>query len=143
MPLPHPARDYALMTNHYHALVWIDHQVAKVFHFSADANETEIVRSAHPHQHLHHKANSGDSGHAALDKDFLERVSTAISHAGAILIGGPASAKIELHTHLKKQHPQIAAKISAVESLDHPTDGELLAHARHFFKADDRMRRQV
>ncbi|HYJ40728.1 MAG TPA: hypothetical protein VEW08_08055 [Steroidobacteraceae bacterium] len=140
---PHLAREHGNMKNHFHALVWIDHQTAKVFHFDADSNETDIVHSTHPHQHLHHKANSGDSGHAPVDKDFLERVATAISHSGAILIVGPASAKSELHTHLKNAHPAIAAKISAVESIDHPTDGQLLAHARHFFKADDRMRSQI
>ena len=131
------------MTNHYHALVWIDHQTAKVFHFNADSNETNVVHSTRPHQHLHHKANSGDSGHAPVDKDFLDRVAAAISQSGAILIVGPASAKTELQTHLKHAHPGIAAKVSAVESIDHPTDGQLLAHARHFFKADDRMRSQI
>ena len=137
------ARDHSAMTNHYHALVWIDHQTAKVFRFNTDSSETAIVHSTHAHQHLHHKANSGDSGHARVDKDFLERVSAAISHSGAILIVGPASAKTELQTHLKHAHPAIAAKVSAVESIDHPTDGQLLAHARHFFKADDRMRPQI
>ena len=137
------ARDHSAMTNHYHALVWIDHQTAKVFRFNIDSSETASVHSAHPHQHLHHKANSGDSRHARVDKDFLERVAAAISHSGAILIVGPASAKTELQTHLKHAHPAIAAKVSAVESIDHPTDGQLLAHARHFFKADDRMRPQI
>jgi stalled ribosome rescue protein Dom34 len=141
--LPWNVSNHGAMTNHYHALVWIDHQTAKVFHFNADANETTVVHSTHAHQHLHHKANSGDSGHAPVDKEFLERVATAIAHSGAILIVGPASAKTELNTHLKHAHPAIAAKISAVETLDHPTDGQLLAHARHFFKADDRMRSQI
>jgi hypothetical protein len=143
MPFPQITRDHAGMTNHYHALVWIDHQTARVFHFNADAGETAIIHSAHPHQHLHHKANSGDSGHAPVDKDFLERVTKAILHAGAILIVGPAGAKTELRTHLEHAHPAIAAKISAVETIDHPTDGQLLAHARQFFKADDRMRSQI
>ena len=143
MPFRRIGHDNSAMTNHYHALVWIDHQAAKVFRFNADSSETAIVHSTHPHQHLHHKANSDDSGHARVDKDFLERVAAAISHSGAILIVGPASAKTELQTHLKHAHPAIAAKVSAVESIDHPTDGQLLAHARHFFKADDRMRSQI
>jgi hypothetical protein len=143
MPFQRIGHDNMAMTNHYHALVWIDHQTAKVFRFNTDSSETAIVHSTHPHQHLHHKANSGDSGHARVDKDFLERVAAAISHSGAILIVGPASAKTELQTHLKHAHPAIAAKVSAVESIDHPTDGQLLAHARHFFKADDRMRSQI
>jgi stalled ribosome rescue protein Dom34 len=128
------------MTNHFHALVWTDHRLAKVFHFNGETNETTLVQSTHPHEHLHHKASSGDSGHAAVDKDFLERVAQSVTRAGAILIVGPGSAKTELHTHIKQAHPQMAAKISAVETVDHPTDGELLAHGRRFFVADDRMR---
>ena len=105
MPFQRIGHDNSVMTNHYHALVWIDHQTAKVFRFNTDSSETAIVHSAHPHQHLHHKANSGDSGHARVDKDFLERVAAAISHSGAILIVGPASAKTELQTYLKHAHP--------------------------------------
>jgi stalled ribosome rescue protein Dom34 len=131
------------MSNHYHAFVWIDHRLAKVFRFNDELNETALIHSTHPNQHLHHKANSGDSGHAPVDQDFLEQVARSVTTAGAILIAGPGSGKTELHSYIKRQHPQLAAKISAVETLDHPTDGELLAHARHFFKADDRMRLQV
>jgi hypothetical protein len=90
MPFQRIGNDNGAMTNHYHALVWIDHQTAKVFSFNADSSEIAIVHSTHPHQHLHHKANPGDSGHAHVDKDFLERVASAIAHSGAILIVGPA-----------------------------------------------------
>jgi len=131
------------MTNHYHAFIWIDHRLAKVFHFNTDVHDIDLVHSSHPGQHIHHKANSGDSGHAAVDKNFLERVVQAVAGAGAILIAGPGAAKTELHTHIKHLHPQMVEKISAVEALDHPSDGELLAHARRFFRADDRMRKQV
>lgn len=131
------------MANHYHALVWLDHRVAKVFHFNEEHSDRETVNSNHPHQNLHHKANAGGSGHAPVDKDYLERVTQTLSKSGAILVVGPGSAKTELHTHIKNVHPQIAAKISAVEAIDHPSDGALLAHARRFFRADDRMRSQI
>jgi stalled ribosome rescue protein Dom34 len=131
------------MSTHYHAVVWIDHKQAKVVHFNADASDPAVVHSSDPHLHLHHKANANDSGHAAVDKKFLERVAKAIEHAGAILVVGPASAKTELQTYLTHSHPTLAARISAVQTMDHPTDGQLLAHARQFFKADDRMRSQI
>jgi hypothetical protein len=134
--------DDSTMKQHYHALVWIDHQVARIFHFNDEGNETEVVSSTHAHTHLHHKANSGDSGHAAVDTQFLEKVCAALEPCGAILITGPASAKTELHALIKHRHAQLAMRISGVETLDHPTDGELLAHGRKFFKADDRMRLQ-
>jgi stalled ribosome rescue protein Dom34 len=130
------------MSTHYHALVWIDHREAKVFHFNATEVDRATVRSTHPDQHIHHKANSGDSGHAPVDKEFLKRVIQAIAQAGAILITGPANAKTELVSYIKATQPHLAERISGVEALDHPSDGALLALARTFFKADDRMHSQ-
>jgi len=131
------------MSNHFHALVWIDHREAKVFHFNVEENETTVVRSHHPDQHLHHKANSGDSGHAPVDNEFFERVVSALGQAGAILITGPAGAKTELASYIKRSHPSLVERISGVETLDHPSDGDLLAHGRKYFRADDRMHSQV
>jgi hypothetical protein len=143
MPFPRKPGDHAGMSTHYHAVVWIDHKLAKIVHFNTDSSEPAVVHSSDPHQHLHHKANSVDSGHAPVDKKFLAHVAEAISHSGALLIVGPANAKTEFLAYLNHTHPAIAARISAVEPMDHPTDGQLLAYARHFFRADDRMRAQV
>src|ERR1700722_1515248 len=130
------------MTPHYHALVWIDHREAKVFQFDATDVDRSTVRSTHPDQHIHHKANSGDSGHAPLDQEFFKRVAQAIAQAGAILITGPANAKTELVSYIKRTQPHLAERISGVEALDHPSDGAMLALARTFFIADDRMHSQ-
>lgn len=127
------------MSEHYHALVWIDHHEARIFHFNATEVDSATVHSTHPHQHIHHKANTRGSGHAPVDEAFLERVTQAIRPAGAILITGPASAKQELAAHIGRIHPELGKRISGVETLDHPSDGELVALARKFFRADDRM----
>jgi stalled ribosome rescue protein Dom34 len=131
------------MSDHYHAIVWIDHQQAKIFKFDATQIDSTVVRSSHPHQHIHHKANSGDSGHAPVDAAFLKQVAENFSNAGTILITGPANAKSELTTYLAEHQPAVAARIAGVEPLDHPSDAELLALARRFFKASDRMRSQL
>jgi stalled ribosome rescue protein Dom34 len=130
------------MSEHYHALVWIDHHEARIFQFDATDVSRTLVRSSHPHQHIHHKANSRGSGHAPVDASFLEQVTQGIVHAGAILITGPGNAKGELAAHIERAHPHLVKRISGVKALDHPSDGELLALARQFFKADDRMRPQ-
>jgi hypothetical protein len=137
---PRLARDNIRMNNHTHTLVWLDHRLAKVFRFNADSSATSQVQSTHPHENLHHKANSGDSGHAPVDKIFLEAIAHELPAEGPILIAGPGSARKELHTHLLHRHRNIAARIAEVKPLDHPTDGELLAFGRKFFDADDRMR---
>jgi len=131
------------MSEHYHAIVWIDHQQAKIFQFDASNADEATVRSSHPHQHIHHKANAGDSGHAPVDKAYLKHVAEALSTARAILITGPASAKNELASYIRQEKPELAQRISGVEAMDHPSDGALMAFARKFFKADDRMHSQT
>ena len=131
------------MADHYHALVWIDHHQAKIFHFDASGADREQVRSTNPHQHLHHKANSQDSGHAGLDKPFLKQVAQALAAAGAILITGPGSAKTELSSYIEHTLPDLARRVSGGETVDHPTDAQLVALARAFFKKDDRMHSQI
>ena len=44
--------------------------------------------------------------------------------------------------HIERVHPAIKLHVEGVESADHPTDGELVAHARRFVRAADRMRPQ-
>jgi stalled ribosome rescue protein Dom34 len=128
------------MTEHYHAIVWIDHSQAKIFHFNTDDVNKVIVPTHAQGRHLHHKANTPGSGHLGVDKEFFKRVIADLSHTGAILLTGPANAKNELKNYMTEHHADLAQRISAVETLDHPSDGELVALARKFFKADDRMR---
>jgi stalled ribosome rescue protein Dom34 len=131
------------MPDHYHALVWIDHQQARIFHIDASGSDLERIRSSNPHQHLHHKANSSDSGHAAIDTRFLSHIADALEPAGSILILGPAGAKTELASYIQHKRPDLAKRISGVETVDHPTDGQLVAHARSFFEKEDRMHVQT
>ena len=131
------------MNEHYHALIWIDHNEARIFEFNEEESHRTLVHSSHPREHSPHKAGARDSGQAGVDQGFLERVAQALTHAGAILIAGPANAKTELAKHIERRHPSLFRRISAVETLDHPSDGEMLALARKFFLADDRMRSQT
>jgi hypothetical protein len=127
------------MQPHFHAIIWIDHHQAKVFHFNADEIDRTIVRPHDRTVHLHHKANTIGSGHVAVDKEFLGRVTEAVAGAGTILIVGPAGAKTELANHLTAHAPGLSARVAGVETVDHPSEGELLALARRFFHASDRM----
>lgn len=127
------------MSEHFHAVVWIDHLEARVFHFNATDAEREVIHPHKPKHHIHHKANSIGSGHAAENQAYFHAVVEAIGHAGAILITGPANAKTELVKHIHRHDPQLVDRIAGIESVDHPTDGQLVAHARHYFKAADWM----
>lgn len=70
--------------HHFHAIVWIDHHEARVFHFSPTDVERLVLHPDHPTRHIHHKANSIGSGHAAEDHAFLQAVAQSIADAGAV-----------------------------------------------------------
>ena len=127
------------MQAHFHAIVWIDHHQANVFQFNADEVDRTVVRPHDRAVHLHHKANTIGSGHAPADKEFFGRVTHALAGAGTILIVGPAGAKTELASHLAAHAPGLSTRVAGVETVDHPSEGELLALARQFFRASDRM----
>ncbi len=124
------------MTAHFHAVVWIDHREARVFHFNASEVESLVIHPDKPSHHLHHKHGSIGSGHAKEDHEYFHKVAEAIADAGAILITGPANAKTELVKHIESHDPSIRKKIAAVETLDHPSSGEIVAHARKYFSRD-------
>ncbi len=51
-----------MSSHHFHAVIWIDHHEARVFHFSSNDVERLVLHSDHPTKHIHHKANSMGSG---------------------------------------------------------------------------------
>jgi hypothetical protein len=123
--------------HHYHAVVWIDHHEARVFHFSPTDVERLVLHPDHPIRHIHHKANSIGSGHATEDHDYLHAVAESIADAGAVLITGPANAK-----HVHHYDPKLMNLIVGVETVDHPSDAALVAYAKKYLNAKDRMRPQ-
>lgn len=125
--------------HHFHAVVWIDHREARVFHFSAAEVERLVLRPDHPTKHIHHKANSIGSGHAAADQEFLHAVAQSIADAGAILVTGPGSAKTELVKHIHHHDPKMMKALAGVETVEHPSDARLVAQARHYFKTADHL----
>jgi hypothetical protein len=127
------------MSAHRHAVVWIDHREARVLEFNPTEDEERVLHPRDPAAHIHHHANSIGAGHAAEDQKFLHQVAASLDGVKAALITGPANAKLELVKHIEKHDPQLARIIAGVEAMDHPTDGELVAHARRFFRAADRM----
>ena len=130
------------MPGHFHAVVWIDHKQARIFHFNVEDADRTVIRPDHAVRDVHRGERR--TGHRiAEDRAFFEDVAGAIADAGAILILGPSGEKDEFAKFLADRHPSIRAHVEGVEKADHPTDGELLDHARRYLKAADRMRPQI
>lgn len=124
---------------HYHAAVWIDHASARVFSLNAAEAEKWTIRPHERHAHVHHKAGSIGAGKAVAEIALYEGIVEALQGAGAILLTGPGNARKHFATYLRKRHPDLGGRVAAVEPLDHPGDGQMIAFARKFFRADDRM----
>ena len=130
--------------SHFHAVVWIDHAEAHVMHISPDDVESSIVRPAKGHQKLHHKRGNDKGGavgfgKAPEDQHFYHEVVEALKGAKEILVVGPANAKLNLIKHIHSHDKAMTDKVIGVESVDHPTDAQLVAYARKYFVAADRM----
>ena len=51
------------MQQHFHAIVWLDHLQARIFHLGLSGTDEVILHPQMPTRHIHHKANSIGSGH--------------------------------------------------------------------------------
>lgn len=123
-----------------HAVVWLDHNEAHILHFDDKAAENAKIRAHSKHKQLHSKSGIVGSGHAAEDQKYYHEVAHAVADAAGILVVGPSNAKLALIKHLHKHDPAVAEKVVGVESVDHPSDGQLLAYARYYFLKVDQMR---
>jgi stalled ribosome rescue protein Dom34 len=120
-----------------HAAVWIDHNEAKVFHVdSAGFDPTKIQ----PHHHLkRHSTVTAEHAHPADLLHYFQEVEKALADVEEILVVGPGSAKLELIKHAHKSNRGLESRIVGVETVDHPTDGQLVAYVHRYFHAKDRL----
>ena len=72
--------------------------------------------------------------------EFFDEIVHALEGAQEILVCGPGTAKTEFMQHVERLHHALKPRIFGVETVDHPSDGQLLQYARKYFKAADRMR---
>ena len=125
--------------SHSHAIVWMDSKEAHVFQFNAEDVEKQRIVAQLPFRKIHHKAGVIGAGHVHLDHHYFDEVAEALAGVQEWLLTGPGAAKEEFRAYLKGKLHALDAKLLGVETADHPSDGQLLDHARRFFKAADRL----
>jgi stalled ribosome rescue protein Dom34 len=120
------------------AIVWIDHSQARLIQFDDETSVTHVIHPEGGTPHLHHKANAIDDGHAPENQAYFHAVGKALASLDEVLLTGPANAKTELMKHLHRHDPALQKKVSAIQTVDHPTDGQLLDLGRRYFRLIDR-----
>jgi stalled ribosome rescue protein Dom34 len=119
-----------------HAAVFIDHAEAKIFHVDDPAFDPKVIAARH-HVKRHPSATAE---HHHDEEPFFHDVAKALEGAEEILIVGPSTAKLELVKHIHRHDHLLVDKIVGVETVDHPTDGQLVAFVRKYFHAKDRLK---
>lgn len=115
-----------------HAVVWLDHQQARLLPLDAAQAEPRRLQ-AHRHPTAQH-ASAVRSEH-----EFFAAVCDALGDAAAVLAVGPHMALADFERYVAKHRPALMPRIAAFQVVDHPSDAQLLAQARAFFIAHDRM----
>ena len=123
--------------SYQHAIVWLDHHEARIIDFSVDAKHVVTVLQQGGQRKVHLKSTVIGSGKAKQDHRYFDEIVAALADTREIVLTGPGSAKIEFSKDLAKRHAGVAKRVVGVESVDHPSDGELLAFARKYFRKVD------
>jgi stalled ribosome rescue protein Dom34 len=118
-----------------HAALWIDRHEAKVFHVTAEG--FDVSKLVAQHHVVTRKAD--ERGQHVGHERFFQDVAVALKDAEQVLVVGPSSAKLDFIRYAHDHDRELAKAIVGVETLDHPTNGQLAAYVRHYFHDKDRM----
>jgi hypothetical protein len=116
----------------FHAVVFIDHQHAQVLQFDAEHVRAEKIKA-----HTHHTKQHGSQ--VRSEHEFFGHVCDALQGITEVLVTGPRTGIADFRHYAEKHRPQTARHIVAYETVDHPSDRQLVALARQYFLRHDRM----
>lgn len=116
----------------FHAVLWLDHQEAKVLQFDAEHVQAERVKS-----HSHHTKQRGSA--VRTEHEFYADVCDALAGIAEVLVTGSRTAQSDFKHYVEKHRAALAPQIVGYETVDHPSDKQLVAMARQYFLKHDRM----
>jgi hypothetical protein len=116
----------------FHAVVFVDHQHAQVLQFDAEHVRAEKIKA-----HTHHTRQHGSA--VRSEHEFFGHVCDALQGIAEVLVTGPRTGIADFRHYAEKHRPQAARQIVGYETVDHPSDRQLVALARQYFLRHDRM----
>ncbi len=114
----------------FHAVVWMDHNEAHVVMFDSEHVEAQRIKSRSHHKH------QGKAGDAAA---FYADVAKVLNGTHEVLVTGPGLARNEFRDWCAAHQKSTAAAIVDSIATDHPSDAQLVALAKQYFKKFDAM----
>jgi stalled ribosome rescue protein Dom34 len=114
----------------FHAVVWMDHTEAHVVMFDREHVQAQRIKSRSHHKH---------QGRAEDVSGFFGDVAQALQGCHEVLLSGPGMARNEFRDWCAKHNAPAATAVVDSVASDHPSDAQLVAMARQYFKKFDNM----
>ena len=112
------------------AVIRIDHHTAQIIEFDADHTEVHKVKA-----HAHYTRQHGSS--VRSEHEFFAEVCAALANIPQLLVTGSHQAQADFRHYVEKHRPGVVKQIAGWETVDAPSEGELVALAKkHFLKLD-------
>lgn len=112
-------------------IIWLDSEHASIFDLKVSGIEkSQLQRQVIDHHTTNKKDHHGDPATEHFYRDLAKR----IKDAEEILLLGPSLSKNHFKTYLESHTPGLAKAIVGIEATDHPTDNQIMAIGRKFFK---------
>ena len=115
----------------FHAVIWMDHSEAHVVMFDREHIQAQRIKSRSHHKHQG-KADDNSSM-------FFADVAAALAGTHEVLLAGPGLARNQFREWCSHHQTAVAGMIVDSVAADHPSDAQLVALARQFFKKFDSM----
>ena len=114
----------------FHAVVWMDHSEAHVVMFDREHAQAQRIRSRSHHKH---------QGKADDLAPFFTQIAQALADTREVLLAGPGLARNQFRDWCAKHQAAVASAVVDSVAADHPSDAQLVAMARQYFRKFDAM----
>ena len=116
----------------FHAVVRIDHQSAQILQFDPEHVQAQKVKA-----HSHHTPQHGST--VRTEHEFFGAVCDALAGIEEILVVGSSTAQADFRHYVEKHRPPLANHVVGYETVNQPSETQLVALARQYFLKYDRM----
>lgn len=116
----------------FHAVLLIDHHQAQLLQFDAEHVQSQKIKT-----HTHHTRQHGSQ--VRTEHEFFGEICDALAGIQEVLVTGGHTAQADFKHYVDKHRAPLAAQIVGYETVNQPTEGQLVAMARQYFVKYDRM----
>jgi hypothetical protein len=115
-----------------HAVLWLDHHHADVLQFNNDEVRSQKVADS-PHDTGQHQSD------VRTQHEFFGSVCDALAGIAMVLVTGSHMSQANFRHYVEKHRAHLMPQLVGWETVNQPTEGELVALGKKFFHAHDNM----